>query len=439
MPSDAIERDGFSCSYGRFYATDRRQECVPGPVLRAAFLPKLTPAGNKYIRDSYGQSFVRGQLKHYGIPFNGGQLTGNGTQFLKKALQAGMCDQVPPHITKLRDEMHAEWLAQLTPAELSGYPEWVMEKYFLTSGQADCAKTTAVVGIPLDRYSSHRSDQLRKAADKIPGLNHETGFGPTTQTIFLGWDSTAVDRAAKGHADKEVRAVKAANEERDQERSEMHGDYLKSIGKKKGRKAYSPVGTYIVDCDAIEEEWPNLADDMSLDIHATDQPGIYEACFDFGVIEGVMVIGADETAVETYCSQLDRESDDEEDTSEDSSGDEKKPASKRKYTSTTAKGRGHGRPSKKAKGSSSQSRKYYLKSRSSDKEEGMIYYEPEAGSITFQGENMASFTGEASFPCVGASVSFTARKTSDQDDGPETSWSDLSEAAYERARVGRWH
>ncbi|KAI1819936.1 hypothetical protein F4861DRAFT_525126 [Xylaria intraflava] len=443
MPTEEVVRDGFSYAYGRFHtAAPHRGERVPGSALRDAFLPKLTPLGNKFIRNSYRDGFVRSQLKHYGVVFDEKEFTGNGTSLLKKVLQAGKCDQVPPHIVKLRDEMHVEWLARLTPEEISSSPEWAMEKYFLTSGQPDRAKTTTAIGFPLHTSSSYSSGQLREAADKISGLHHATGHGPRTQMIFIGWDSAAVKRAAKRHEDDEEKAQKAADEEREAERSESHNDYLKTLKRKKGRKTYSPVGTYIVDCEEIEGQWPDQADDLSLEIREMGSPGIYKASFDFGILEGVMIMSTDKQAVNQYCSQMDSESDDDNDSSEDendSSEEERQSGSKRKHTATASKSRGRGRPPKKAKPSPSQSRKYYLKLRCAETVESMIYHDPENGTITFQGENMASFTGKVSLPSVGGTVPFTARKTSDATHGPGNSWSDYSEAAYEAARVNRWH
>ncbi|TGJ82961.1 hypothetical protein E0Z10_g5812 [Xylaria hypoxylon] len=428
-------RDGFQCAFGKFYATPGCVERVQGSVLRASFLPKLTPAGNEYLRDSYGDHFVRSQLKHYGVQFDDSEITGNGTQLLEKVLQAGKCDQVPPHITELRDEMHTEWLAQLTPEEFLGHPEWIMERYFLTSGQPDRAKTTMVVGFPFDSYSSHRPDQLVEAAGNISRLHHATSYGSKTQMVFIGWDSAAVGWAAKSHSDNEAEAIKAADTEREVGRSELHDDYLKALARKNWINVYSPVGTYIVDCKEIEEQWPDEADDLSLDIRAADEPGIYKASFDFGMLEGVMIIGEDEMSVERYCSQLDGEGDDE----EDSSKDERKSGSKRKYVADAPKFCGRGRLPKKAKSSASRSRKYHLKLRCAETMESMIHHQPEDGTITFTGENMASFTGEASFPSVGTAVTFTARKTSDSVHGQGNSWSDYSETAYEEVLVGRWY
>ncbi|KAI0521550.1 hypothetical protein F5B22DRAFT_634461 [Xylaria bambusicola] len=270
---------------------------VEGLALRAAFLPKLTPAGNKYLRDRH--DFVREQLKHYGVSYNEEELTGNGTLLLKKVLSNGRCDCVPPDITK-----------------------------------PDHAKTTEVIGFPIDRHSSYRSGQLREATASISGLHHATSHGPKTQTIF-------------------AKAVKAAKEEREAERSELYNQYLKTLKRKKGTRNYSP----------IEGQWPDQADDLSLDICTTDEAGIYEASFDFGILEGVMTLSMDKAPLEKYCAHLDMESDDEENIGS----------------------------------SSSQYQKYYLKLRCTETGEGHIFYHPSEGSITLQGDNMATFTARTSY------------------------------------------
>ncbi|KAI0535364.1 hypothetical protein GGR58DRAFT_515411 [Xylaria digitata] len=205
------------------------------------------------------------------------------------------------------------------------------------------------------------------------------------------------------HAGDEAKAIEAANKERKSERSKLCDDYLKTLKQKKRAQVYSPA------------QWPDQADDLSLDIHEADEPGIYEA-------------------------SLKDSSDDENDSSEDevdNSEDEGRTGSKRKHPITTPKSCGRGQPPKKAKPSASQSQEYHLKLRFAETMEGMIYYQPENGTITFQGENTASFTGKASIPCVGTAVSFTARKTSDSARQKWKEWSDYSEAAYEAARVRR--
>jgi hypothetical protein len=453
-----ITRDGFACSYGRFYAQPGRVERVEDSSLRSMFLPRLTPEGRRQLYAGYSDYFVRGQLKHYGVQLDESKISGNGTLLMKKVLQAGKCDKVPDHITELREQMHAEWLNKLTPEHLSSSPEWVMERYFLSFGQPDRTKTTTVVGIPLDRHSSYRASQMREATSKVAGLHQETGLGPKTQTIFMGWDSVAVSKAAKGHAAKEARDLQVVEDERENERVEIHTDYLNTLKRKKdpkGPKTHSPVGSYIVNCKEIEEQWSDQADDLSLDIRQTKEPGVFEASFDFGVLEGVMIISAEKNALEQFCSQLDREAgsdrdedwnekededeekDDDEDGNEDDVENDRKPTtgSKRKAEAP----RGRGRLPKKSKAGAAQPRTYLLRLKCRETGEGEIQYTAENGTIIFKDENLASFIGRANLPCVGQGVPFSARKISDAPACSRNSWADYSERAYEYARVGRWH
>jgi hypothetical protein len=374
---------------------------------------------------------------------------------MKKVLQSGKCDKVPDHISELREQMHTEWLNKLTPEQLSSYPEWVIERYFLSSGQLDHTKTTTVVGIPLPRHSSYRASQMHEAASKVTGLHQATGFGPKTQTIFMGWDSVAVGNAAKSHAAKEKKELQAVEKEQEDARAEIHTDYLNTLKRKKGPWTYSPVGSYIIDCKEIEGGWPDWAGDLSLDIRQTKEPNVFEASFDFGILEGVMIISAEQNVLEQYCSQLDREAEsdgdedegggwsEEEDEDREKTEVEDKVENDRKPT-TGSKRRGevlqgHGPPPKKSKARAAQPRTYLLKLKCRETSEGEIKSTAERGTIKFKDENLASFIGEADLPCVGKGVPFTARKTSDTPASPGNLWADYSERAYEYARVRRWH
>ncbi|KAH8156883.1 hypothetical protein CIB48_g11363 [Xylaria polymorpha] len=66
-----------------------------------------------------------------------------------------------------------------------------------------------------------------------------------------------------------------------------------------------------ISCDEIEGGWPDQAGDLSLDIRATDEPGVFEASFDFGILEGVMIMSTDKKKLEEYCSQLGADDSDE--------------------------------------------------------------------------------------------------------------------------------
>lgn len=452
---DEITRDGFACAYGRFYAQPGRVERVEGSSLRSMFLPKLTAEGRRQLNAGYSDNFVRGQLKHYGVQFDESKISGNGTLLMKKVLQAGKCDKVPDHISELRERMHTEWLNQLTPEQLSSNPDWVIERYFLSSGRPDHTKTTTVVGIPLPQRSSYRASQMNEATSKVTGLHQATGLGPKTQTIFMGWDSVAVGKAAKGHAAKEAKELQAAQNKREDERAELHTNYLNTLKRKKGPKTYSPVGSYIIDCKQIEGEWPDRAGDLSLDIRQIKEPNVFEASFDFGALEGVMLISAEKNALEQYCSQLDldaesdgdededgdwseeEDEDGEKDEVEDEAENDRKPTTGSKRRAEAL--RTHGPPPKKSKARAAQPRIYLLKLKCCETGEGVIQFREERGTIEFKDENLASFIGKANLPCVGQGVSFTARKISDAPACRGNSWVDYSERTYEYARVRRWH
>ncbi|KAK4203968.1 hypothetical protein QBC40DRAFT_262003 [Triangularia verruculosa] len=456
MPYNYVTHDGFKCSFGRFY-TKNGVERVDGARLKSIFLPRLTPEANKLLRNVH--DFVRGQLQHYGVQYNEKDFSGNGTLLLKKMLQAGRFDKVPDHIEELRSQMHTEWLESLSEKELSGHPEWIMERYFLdTSGSPDPSKTTEVVGFPYHSTSSYSSGQLREAASRVTGLHHATGWG-STQTIYLGWDRDAVEKAAQEHAIKDRQAQQASADSREEVRALKHESYLA-----RAPKRTSPVGQYIIGCEDIESDWPELAENMKLSIRTTPTPGLYQADFNFGVIEGAMMMSGDERTLETFCARSeynddsnseDEDSGDDDDDDEvdefeaseddeDNDGEDGQDECFDEMPAVGSKRKGlvkqpRGRPAKKAKAAGPiKFKKLFLRLRSKDTGTGEIHSTPQKGYIKFDGPRFATFTGEASMACIGEGVFFTARKVAATPRPSWDSWDDYSEAAYERARIGRW-
>ncbi|GKZ26052.1 hypothetical protein AbraIFM66951_005078 [Aspergillus brasiliensis] len=426
---NAVPRDGFTSSFGRFCTARGSNERVDGLSLRSMFLPKLSREGQKMLRDR--TDFVLSQLQHYGVLLEESQISGNGTLLMKKVLQGGKCDAVPAHILALEKQLHLEWLDTCDVEALSSNPDWVIEKYFIRAGEQDSdhTRTNTVVRVPFPRSSEYRSGRLREAADQVAGLHHETGVGPETQTIFLGWDAAAVRKAAKAHANKETSDIQAREQEREDERAQMHADYLGALKRMKGaaaRKARSPVGSYIVDCEEIEYQWPSLANDMTLDIQDAEQNGTFHATFNLGVVTGVMIISEGDMT----------DSEEEGDCGVEDEDDDERPATraKRKPIAPT-----RGKPSKKAKAGKNQSYTYQLKLRCRETGEGQIFPDPEYGTIRFEDGKFAVFAAEAEFPCVGSGITFTARKVSEISCPSGEEWEEFSEEAYEYARVRRWH
>ncbi|KAI9371398.1 hypothetical protein BJX61DRAFT_548286 [Aspergillus egyptiacus] len=448
-----ITRNGFSSAFGRFCTVPGQVDRVQGASLRRMFLPKVTPEGKKQLRDS--SQFVRGQLQHYGVGFDERSLTGNGTLMLKQALQAGKCDAVPAHILALQEDMHREWLNRQSLEYLATDPEWVMDKYFMRgvggAREPDRERTKTVVGIPYPLSSENRAGNMREAAGKVAGLYYETARGAMTQTIYMGWDEDAVKGAVKGHAAKEKKEAErerkellAQEKKREADRAKLHREYLQAQKKAGGRKGkVSPVGSYMVDCEEIKDDWPDQADELTLDIHETDEAAVFQACFDFGVLEGVMVIGTERKMLEGYCARVDDEGEDysdeydsDEDEEEDEEEDQRpKAGSKRKAPSPP---RGRGRP-KKAKAAKSRSLTYHMLLRCRETGEGQIFSDPDEGTIKFKDASLSSFVGEVDLPFVGSGVSFTARKVSDVPCSQQTEWAEFSEERSEYAGVNRWH
>ncbi|KAF2969152.1 hypothetical protein GQX73_g4412 [Xylaria multiplex] len=415
---DEIARDGFSYACGKFYAHPGRVERHLGSFLRAAFLPNLTPEGERCIRESNGSDFVRGQLKHYGVTFDENELTGDGTCLLQKVLLAGKCDEVPHHLYRLFDDMREEWLQQVSEEEFAKHPEWAMEAFFVTSGQPDRKKVFCVVGtvmtFPFEVNDPSVPRKLCEAADKVSGLHHMTSYGPKTQMVFMGWVSTQVRTRAKKHNFNEAKEIGAL----DKEPSRLHMAYLKTLKEKKEAAVYSPVGTYIVNCEAVETKWKNWVEPyhfLDLEIRETDESGIYEGAFDFGIYDGFVILGADKTAVAHYCTQLCLRSGDNitwEDEGTESEGE---------HPVTT-------KESHDKDPSASRSRKYHFKLRyHQDLGGDLIHWRPETGTIMFQDGDMASFTGEVSLRSKGKTISFGARKISDSAGEFEEKWGSYCE------------
>jgi hypothetical protein len=195
-----------------------------------------------------------------------------------------------------------------------------MQKYFLSAGRPDRTKTTTVVGIPLDLHSQYRSGRMIKAASKITSLHHVRAFGPKTQMIFMGWDEAAVKKASKQHSVEEAKRLQDEKDEWESGRDKMHMDYLNSRSQRK--EDVTPVGAYIVDCEALERGWPDIADGLNLDIHLTDTPGVFKAEFDFGALEGVMIICSENSTLDEYYAQADRDDESDWNDSTDEEGSE---------------------------------------------------------------------------------------------------------------------
>ncbi|KAK0704310.1 hypothetical protein B0H67DRAFT_557148 [Lasiosphaeris hirsuta] len=467
MPSSEITRDGFSTAFGRFYAHGR-VERIEAAKLRAMFLPRLTPEANKVLRNH--STFVRAQLQHYGVKFDESELTGQGTTLLKKALQAGKLDEVPDNIQALRHEMHRTWLDQMTPEDLASHPAYVMEKYFVdAAGAPDRTRTKAVVAIPYRLHSSHDPGQLREAADAVRGLHHATatttgsGTGTGAEIVFLGWTKTAVSKAVKAHAAQEAKQAKPARQAKakpaKQAKAKAKAEAAEAAAEYEDDSEGGELppsflnGQYAVTCGEVEEEWPDMAENMTLSIGGTSRHNLLRAAFDFGVVQGVMMLSFDEGLLDTLCKRDrdlssdegdyddDDDGDDDDDDDDRDSGQHSATTGAKRKTTARSKGK-RPPPAKKAKavagGGWKSSSRFFVRLKSMESETGEIHPTPTKGVIRVVDKGINQLAGTVNITGIGGDIKFTARRVRGPPRGLHDKWENYSQAAYEKARVDRW-
>ena len=352
-----------------------------------------------------------------------------------------------------------------------------MERYFVeSSGKPVKSRTREPVGFPCEHFSHYGLDQLCASVEKIAGLHHATSPGPlSTKSIFIGWTQSAVDKAAKAHSAAKAKEWKLRPKQMAKRSVPFSEDVLE---KQDDSGEGSPCGEYKVECGYIEEQWPDFAGDMSISIHRTSRDGVFKANFDFGIVEGIMILGHDEGLVDSLSRRRDggidgyivnheeEEEDDDDDDEIDSEDSDDGPlvaaGSKRKAKGPAKRGR----PPKKAKttkqsgSNKSQTSKFFVRLKSKDTSEGEISYTTQKGVIEFGangasvgkvkgkgrgkksgsgiGNLFSSLTGEISLCGIGSNIEFTARKVSDVASISHDNWEDYSERAYDMANASRW-
>ncbi|KAJ5638668.1 hypothetical protein N7528_001058 [Penicillium herquei] len=413
-----VTREGFSSAWGKFYTERGHIQRKSNQNLRLVFLPNITKACRILLLDK--PDFVRAQLQHYGVAIDESRFSGNGSALMQEVLRAGGCHTVPPHILNLKQELVREWKdaeterRRNTKREFESKAEWVVHKHFLDDkGQPDRSITTTVVGEQLLTSLNYTFQELSKFAKKIDGLFYQVGHGRSTHKFFMGWDQAAVAEAAENYKEAERKEKEDAERRRFKKRSQLTEAYYFQAQK----RLVSPVGSYIVDSANLEGNSPSLTKDMTIDIHPTDTPGIFKAEFNFGVAEGIMIIGRSDEAVAQYSYSIEVASKEEGD-DEDGDKDEDKPADPAP--------RGEG--SKKSKKAPLR-RMYQLCLRGRDADKCLLNIDEYCtGTILFCSRQLVHFTADVDLPGVGNGHPwFDAWKVSDTPDSYGKEWNSYME------------
>ncbi|KAK7756583.1 hypothetical protein SLS62_001420 [Diatrype stigma] len=435
MPK-SICRDGFEFTRGRFVVERTDIEREDPDELRDLFLPRLTAAANRKLGNRHGYS--RCQLKHYGIQYELSEYGDNGANLIKKMLRAGKMDKVPDHIETLRLQMSAEWHDQLTLEEMaSSYPEHIFKKSFLDAeGRPDRTKTTKVLAVTIPGNSSFQKRKVLEAARKVRGLHYSEGFTTTgsSDTLYFGWTRLAVVDESNVHEQTMKRKNTQQADVRSQKRKSMHSDYLRGA-QAKGNKACSPVGKYIVDCPEIENGFPENGD-LTLDLCESGKPGIFEAHFYFGPIEGIMILSHEKSALDQHCLDLEKDScyGDDDEGEDDGDGIENDSEEDEDHLAAGSKrkaARGGGGPPKKAKRSSALPLQFFMRMKGRETGEGQVMMGDAAeGIIKFDNSRYskyARFTGVVDMEYVADNVTFIARRVCGTPHKNQGSWSSYSD------------
>ncbi|KAJ5706677.1 hypothetical protein N7488_006478 [Penicillium malachiteum] len=419
---DPIRRDGFESSHGKFRTQFGDILPLRPEQFQTLFLPRPIPAGKKALKVT---NFVRAQLRYYGVEFDESAIYGDGFELLKTTIEAGKFNEIPSHIRKLEADMHDEWINKCTVEQLSSTPQWLLQKYFMSNGLPDRTKTKTVVTVLYPKRSRRLPALLHSLAGAIPGLQAKDLPSIFNKVIFLAWDLAAAEEALEKYRQDEWAIY--LNEDSDQESNgdkkqhKAHDDYLDSLGQKK--TGFTPVGSYIFKIEPLKSLMRDK-EEAFMEIYETDTPGLYQADFDFGIMNGIMMMSSDKGALEEFGGEV---------SSGDSSGDELDSTIPANQVSWSSKGKekkkrsekGARQGQKQKKASEHHPLRYFFKHRCCEEHESAAFFIPRPGHVQFDDGRFCTFTGQILLPLSDKEISFTGYKISDKPPPTRYDWDDF--------------
>lgn len=176
-----------------------------------------------------------------------------------------------------------------------------------------------------------------------------------------------------------------------------------------GPKLGDIIGAYAIDCEEVEGNWPDAAEEMAIDISALpNTASSLIASFNLGIFEGTMLLAAHADTLERVREQM---------MNADAPGPDK-------ATAPTL-----------------EDRTVYFTWRGRETGEGEIHPDTrgtQTGILQFTNDKCTSFKGLGGFPYLGEECAFRGTRVDDEPSGEPEPWSNFSEDAYEEARRNRW-
>ncbi|KAK7509842.1 uncharacterized protein IWZ02DRAFT_435929 [Phyllosticta citriasiana] len=180
--------------------------------------------------------------------------------------------------------------------------------YFLTDGIPDKTKTPE----PLALYELRDRKGLHEFAGRIAGLETKSGGSGEDRALCIGWDRSAVWNLVR-QMDMQEHEKKEREQEAKWEASmEAHRDYVADLGSKTSRgPGY------------------DFEDGLGLDM-SLGHDGSQEAAYDFGPIEGTMLLDLSEEKVAELAVELDSDGGEDESDEEEEEEEKSQPNPPRK-------------------------------------------------------------------------------------------------------------
>lgn len=166
-------------------------------------------------------------------------------------------------------------------------------------------------------------------------------------------------------------------------RAALHAEYLLLSTD----HAPSLVGTYLVDCTPLEGRWPSQS---VLSIRTTSLPGIFQASYRFGDIEGPMMLSTEKGRLDYFCGKDVYPDDfDQQDNEDEERPDSASPKKVKAPADPLA---------------------FHTVARSFCQDTGEVMYVPARGMINFTDARFGAFRGSTVLRDDGEEVRFSGRK-----------------------------
>ena len=134
--------------------------------------------------------------------------------------------------------------------------------------------------------------QVIDAVSKVPNLYFTWSQLHSDRTLFIGWSHPTVLQARETYDTTIGRQRKIERDARGRHRAARHKEYLEVIDRTQVRQEFGLVGSYVLFCDAIEEQ-ADFNPGMTVDIFERANSGTYDGVFRFSVLSGVFILKPD--------------------------------------------------------------------------------------------------------------------------------------------------